>query len=192
MDRVVTITYLEMTGRDQVVPLGAERRLDVRRAEVPLPELNRFFYVAVGSEWWWHERLGWDREQWLAWVDRPELETWVGYRSGTPAGYFELEAQPGGQVQIAYFGLLPSFIGQGLGTELLAAAVARAWEVATSRVWVHTCTLDHPRALANYEARGFRVYASEKKIERLPDVRSSTWPRPGDSVSRTTRNPSSS
>lgn len=176
MERLVTVTYLEMTSAAQVVPLVGERRLDVRRAELPCPELNRFFYVAVGSEWWWHDRIAWDRDRWLAWVDRPDLETWIGYLSGTPAVYFELEAQPGGQVELVYFGLLPSFIGRGLGPELLDAAVQRAWKIATRRVWVHTCTLDHPRALANYQARGFRIYDTAEKMERLPDVKPTPWP----------------
>ncbi len=177
MDRQVTITYLEMASRSQAVPYDGERRLDVRRVEIPSPELNRFLYVAVGSEWWWHERLPWDRDRWMEWLDRPEVETWVGYQSGTPVGYFELEAQPGGHVEIAYFGLMSAFIGKGLGAELLAAAVARAWEVATTRVWVHTCTLDHPRALPNYQARGFEVYDAVEKTARLPDVKPTPWPR---------------
>jgi GNAT superfamily N-acetyltransferase len=177
MERPVTITSLEMTSRADAVPFRGERRLDVRCAEHPCPELNRFLYVTVGSEWWWHERIGWGRDRWLQWVDRPEHETWVGYLDGTPAGYFELEAQPGGQVQLAYFGLLPSFIGRGLGSELLSAAVDRAWEVATDRVWVHTCSLDHPRALANYQARGFRIFDVVEKLEWLPERKPSAWPR---------------
>jgi GNAT superfamily N-acetyltransferase len=176
MDRPVTITYLEMTSPSEAAPYTGERRLDVRRAEIPSPELNRFLYMAVGSPWWWHERLVWDRERWMLWLDRPEVETWVGYRAGTPAGYFELEAQPGGMVEIVYFGLLPSFIGQGLGAELLSAAVTRAWERATTRVWVHTCTLDHASALPNYQARGFRVYDGVEKTARLPDVKPTPWP----------------
>jgi GNAT superfamily N-acetyltransferase len=179
VERPVTITYLEMTSPAQAAPHAGERRLALGRVELLCPELNRFFYVAVGSEWWWHERIGWGRDRWLAWVDRPELETWIGYLEGTPVGYFELEAQPGGQVQIAYFGLLPSFIGRGLGTELLAAAVERAWEIADRRVWVHTCSLDHPRALPNYQARGFTIYSVEEKLEKLPDRRPSLWPQGG-------------
>lgn len=177
VDELVTITYLEMTSRQDAVPFSEERRLDVRRAEVPCPELNRSLYVAVGSDWWWHSRLEWDRDRWLAWLDGPEVETWIGYLAGTPVGYFELEAQPGGQVELVYFGLLPTFIGRGLGAELLASAVAQAWEVAAERVWVHTCSLDHPRALANYQARGFRIYDVEERMERLPARRPSLWGR---------------
>ncbi len=179
MERQVTITYLEMKSPSDAVPYTGKRRLDVRRAEIPSPELNRFLYQAVGSRWWWHERLAWDRDRWMHWLDRPEVETWIGYLSGTPAGYFELEAQPGGMVEIAYFGLTPEFIGQGLGKELLAAAVARAWEVATTRVWVHTCTLDHKSALPNYQARGFRVYDVVEMKAMLPDVRPTPWPTTG-------------
>jgi GNAT superfamily N-acetyltransferase len=177
VERTVTITYLEMTGTSEIVPFDGERRLNVLRAEIPCPELNRFFYVAVGADWWWHDRLDWGRERWLGWLDRPELETWIGYLQGTPVGYFELESQPGGQVQIAYFGLLPSFIGRGLGAELLAAAAERAWQLAETRVWVHTCTLDHPRALPNYQARGFRICDIEDKLEQLPDTKPRLWPR---------------
>lgn len=180
MDRLVTITYLEMTSREQAIPFRGGRRLAVRRVETPDPELNRFLYVSVGADWSWHERLAWDRDRWMVWLDRPEVETWVGSLAGAPAGYFELEAQPGGDVQLAYFGLLPSFIGQGLGPELLDAAVGRAWELAARRVWVHTCTLDHPRALSNYQARGFRIYDSIEKMERLPDVK----PTPGSGPAR--------
>jgi GNAT superfamily N-acetyltransferase len=175
LDQHVTITHLEMTSPADAVPFTRERRLDVRRAEVPSPELSRWLYVAVGGDWWWHTRLVWDREEWLEWLDRPEVETWVGYFAGTPVGYFELEAQPGDQVEIMYFGLLPSFIGRGFGAELLSAAVARAWEVAKRRVWVHTCSLDHPSALANYQARGFRIFEVEERLEDLPDDRPSLW-----------------
>lgn len=170
MDRLVETTYLEMKSAARAVPFTGEPRLEICRAEVPCPELNRFLYAAVGSQWWWYGRLGWGRERWRAWVDRPELETWLGYRSGTPVGYFELEVQPGPEVELVYFGLLPSFIGLGLGPELLAAAVERAWDLAPERVWLHTCSLDHPRALATYRARGFEIYKSELKVEPLPDA----------------------
>jgi GNAT superfamily N-acetyltransferase len=163
--RLVTTTYLEMTGRAE---LRRAREPSVpftlTRAEIPSPELNRSLYAAVGAEWRWHDRLGWDRDRWMRYLDRPELETWVAYVRGTPAGYFELERQSG-NVEIVYFGLLPSFVGQGLGGALLTAAIERAWDLGATRVWVHTCDLDHPHALANYEARGMRRYKTETKTQ---------------------------
>lgn len=178
MERSVTTTFLEMTDASRAIPFQGERALELRRVEIPSPELNRFLYVTVGADWWWYERLAWDRDRWLAYLDRPELETWVGYLSGTPAGYFELEAQAGNAVEIAFFGLLPAFVGRGLGPELLSAAIDRAWQLRAKRVWVHTCTLDHPRALETYRGRGFEIYKSEVEIKNLPDCALELWPKP--------------
>jgi GNAT superfamily N-acetyltransferase len=177
MQRLVTTTYLEMTSRDELRParLGA-LPFQLIRVDIPCPELNRFLYTAVGGRWWWYSRLSWDYARWLAYLDRLELETWVAYVSGTPAGYFELERQHDAAVELAYFGLLPRFIGKGIGGNLLTAAITRAWEVGARHVWVHTCTLDHPQALSNYQARGFRIVRVEERLEELPDKPLQPWP----------------
>ncbi len=177
MDRLVTTTHLEMTSRAQLRPATAlNTTFDLIRAQIPSPELNRFLYTAVGANWCWFGRRSWSKAQWLAYLDRADLETWVAYVSGTPAGYFELERQSDANVEIVYFGLLPAFIGKKLGGPLLTAAVCRAWDMGAKRVWVHTCDLDHPKALANYEARGFKVFHVESKLEQLPDQPLEVWP----------------
>lgn len=156
---VVTTYYLEMISPADLRP--ASRRpaeLEIAQAQVPSPPLNRYLYTAVGGDWHWADRLSWRCEEWMAWLDRPELETWVAYYRGTPAGYFELEMQEGGSVEIAYFGLLGQFFGLGIGGTLLTCAIERGWAMGARRVWVHTCTLDHPNALDNYRARGLRVF----------------------------------
>jgi GNAT superfamily N-acetyltransferase len=173
----VVTHHLEMTDRAALRPATARGEgFEVRRAEVVSPELNRFLYSAVGGGWYWIDRLSWSYERWLEWLDRPEVETWVAYVSWTPAGYFELESQPGGSVEIAYFGLLPRFVGRGLGGALLTEAVRRGFEMGARRVWVHTCTLDHPGALANYLARGFRQFKEEVHEVDLPDRTPGPWP----------------
>lgn len=148
----------------------------IQQAEIGCPELNRFLYTAVGGAWYWTDRLAWTYQQWLDYLNRPEVQTWVGYVQGTPAGYFELEKQPEENVEIAYFGLLPQFIGKGLGGHLLTRAVEQAWAMRAKRVWVHTCTLDAPAALANYQARGFRIYKEVVSEETLPDQTPDPWP----------------
>ncbi len=78
---------------------------------------------------------------------------------GAPAGYVELDrasAEPG--TEVAYFGIIPAFHGRGFGRHLLSVGVQRAFDDGAERVWVHTCTLDGPYALANYRARGFVEY----------------------------------
>ena len=95
-------------------------------------------------------------------AERPALRTWMARSEGSPAGYYELERQDDGEVEIKYFGLAPAFIGRGFGGFLLGQALRSAWDwEGTRRVWVHTCSLDHPSALANYQARGMAIYDTE-------------------------------
>src|SRR5437588_6465720 len=112
----VTTYYLEMTEPAALRPVRARRHdFEVRRAEIPSPELNRFLYTAVGGHWYWLDRLAWDYARWLEYLDRPAVETLVIQVSGTPAGFIELETQPDDNVEVAYFGLLPRFTAQRLG-----------------------------------------------------------------------------
>ena len=176
----VRTTHLQMLSPAALRP--AERvpaDLLLLRASIPSPELARFLYTAVGGDWFWRERLSWTYRRWLDWLSRPEVETWVAYEAGTPAGYFELEAQPEGTVEITYFGLLPAFAGKGIGGYLLTQAVERAWRVkpGVRRVWVHTCSLDHPAALPNYLARGFTAFKEESHHAELPEEPPGPWPK---------------
>lgn len=180
--------YLEMTSAAQLRPARPPAEpFVVRRAELAFPALNRFFYEEVGRAYTWTTRLGWTEERWRAWLARPDLQTWIGYVRETPAGYFELEKQgglasaqttssvaaPGAEagsvsaaentVELVYFGLLPPFIGRGVGGALLTEAIRRAWGLGAQRVWVHTCSLDHAAALPNYQKRGFRIYDEKRQ-----------------------------
>ncbi|MCC6167035.1 MAG: GNAT family N-acetyltransferase [Caldilineaceae bacterium] len=173
----VVIYHLEITDPAQLRPARrVPDPVEMRRAEVPSPEFNRFLYTAVGGDWHWRDRLTWSYRHWMLYLDRPELETWVAYQRGTPAGYVELEDQPGGDAEIVYFGLLPQFIGRGIGGYLLTQAIQRGWAMGAARVWVHTCSLDHPGALANYQARGLRIFKEEERWVLLPPQPSGPWP----------------
>ena len=88
----------------------------------------------------------------------------------------ELERQASDDVEIVYFGLLPAHTGSGIGGWALTEATRRAWAMGAKRVWVHTCNLDHPGALANYRARGFSPFEVETNEEDLPDEPPGPWP----------------
>ncbi|MEU5423693.1 GNAT family N-acetyltransferase [Streptomyces sp. NPDC001407] len=176
--RTVTTWSLEQTAPGDLLPArepDASAGIRIVRAEVPSPEFSRFLYTAVGGDIVWTDRLRWTYERWLAFLERPGVETWVAYDHGTPAGYIELDAQDDGAVEISYFGLLPAFRGRRIGGHLLSYGTARAWDLAerwpglapTKRVWVHTCTLDGEFALANYERRGFRLFDTAVADEPL-------------------------
>lgn len=177
MTTQVTTWYLEMLDPGDLRPkLLDSSEIIVQQATIPCPEFSRFLYTSVGGHWYWCDRLPWSYEQWLAYLTRPELETWVAYLSGTPAGYIELECQTDGSVKIVYFGLLPQFIGQGVGGHLLTVGIQRAWDMGANRVWVHTCNLDGPHAFKNYQARGLRLYDTRVSDRQLAERSPGPWP----------------
>ncbi len=153
-----------MRSPEQLRPKrSADPRFRVEEKKEPDWRFNRDCYLAVGERWAWTDKRGWTDEQWHKYGRAPELRTFAAYDGDSLAGYYELHRDEDGGVEIAYFGLLPEFIGRGFGGALLTSAIEEAWRSwpAVSRVWVHTCTLDHPQALANYQARGMVVYREE-------------------------------
>ena len=98
-------------------------------------------------------------------IESPEVEVYVAYVRGTPGGYVELDRRVAGETEIAYFGLLPEFLGRGIGPWLLNWGIQRAWREDCERVWLHTCTLDHPAALPMYQRAGMQVFKQE--VERV-------------------------
>ncbi|MCM2576895.1 GNAT family N-acetyltransferase [Streptomyces meridianus] len=187
MNITVTTWSLEQTSPADLTPADVAGDIArISRAEVPSPEFSRFLYTAVGGDVRWTDRLGWPYTRWQEFLERPGTETWVAYDRGTPAGYIELDAQPGGVVEISYFGLLPAFRGRGIGGLLLSTGTARAWDLAdrwegratTTRVWVHTCSKDGPYALDNYRRRGFRIFdtRTEEEDEEGGPAAAGPWP----------------
>ncbi|MEY9843534.1 GNAT family N-acetyltransferase [Streptacidiphilus sp. MAP5-3] len=195
----VTTWHLAQPSPDALpaTPVPAPEGLDltVVRAELIGPEFARFLYTAVGGAWHWTDRLGWDYRRWADWLAKDGLETWVAWVSGTPAGYVQLEPhreERAGEVEVAYFGLLPAFIGRGLGGHLLDVGLRRAWDLAdrhlalppTRRVTVHTCSLDGPAALGNYRARGFELVRTETTVQPVGAV-PGPWPGSGTAATTT-------
>ena len=159
-----TVTYLEMTTRPAgPLPPAPLPGVEVRRALDPTASFYRYLYDAVGSAWTWVERKALSDAQLRAIIADPQVEVHVLWVDGVPAGYVELDRRRPPEVEVAYFGLVREFIGRGLGRWLLDWAVARAWDGVPRRVWVHTCDLDHPRALNVYQKAGFRIYARRRE-----------------------------
>lgn len=161
---MVRTTHLEIVSADQWVRRAREAMaLDVRECVVKQPRLNRFLYEYVGADWKWTERLAWPAQRWHDYAANDNLRTFIAYRQGSITGYYELQQQAGGSVEIRIFGLTPEFIGQGLGGPLLDSAIENAFAWGARRVWVHTCTDDHPNALNNYRKSGFTIFKVEDK-----------------------------
>jgi GNAT superfamily N-acetyltransferase len=162
MATTVTRTYLDMTSPDDLRPASvAGPEPSIERLQDCTIELFRYLYEEVGRSYRWTDRLAWSDEMVQRHLATPGVSLWLLTWEDQPAGYFELAAHEDDSVEIAYFGLLPDFIGRGWGKYLLTRAVQAAWQLGARRVWLHTCTLDHPAALPNYLKRGFRPVRQE-------------------------------
>ncbi len=170
MRRRVVTRYLELLEPGQLRPTRhAFVKAQVARAHIPCAELHEYLYTSIGRPWYWIDRLGWTSRDWSRHLRRADIATWIVYVEGRPAGYFELEKDDDRSVEIAYLGLMPDFIGCGIGGYVITEAVKRAWNMDASRVWVHTCTLDHPRALDQYRSHGFRLFHEAESYLELPE-----------------------
>jgi GNAT superfamily N-acetyltransferase len=164
-DVTATRTYLEMTDpralRAGRVPDVAVR---VGRRDQCEPEFWRHLYSTVGGAYQWVDRLRWTEDEVRRYLADPAVSLWVMTVDEVVAGYFELRRDEDASFEIVYFGLLPEFTGRGLGGYLLTEAVERGWASGARRVWLHTCSLDHPFAIQNYLDRGFTVYKTEQYV----------------------------
>lgn len=162
-------TYLRLHAIERLVP-GASPAVPTSVRELdPCPvHRARELYIQVGGAHHWVDRLSWSDAQYAAWLDSPDVRVFEGIADGRVAGFFELARDGHGDVEIAYFGLLPGAQGQGLGRWLLAEAVRTAFAWGARSVWLHTCSLDAPSALPNYLARGFEAFRVEDYTANLP------------------------
>ena len=153
------VTFLEMTKPPTAAPPEAPADdVTVDLEEAPSVEFYRRLYDAVGAPWLWYERRLLDDAALAAIIGDPRVEVYVLRAGGAVAGYSELDMRTSPDIDIAYFGLAPEFIGRRLGPYLLGWTVARARTRNPARLLVNTCTLDHPKALALYESFGFKGY----------------------------------
>lgn len=158
-------TYLEMADRSSLRPARvSEQYVRVSRREPCEPEFWRYLYSTVGEAYRWVDRLPWTEDEIRAYLTDPAVSLWVMTVDDAMAGYFELRREEDASVEIVYFGLLPGFLGRGLGRHLLTEAVERAWASGARRVWLHTCSFDHPAAIQNYLGRGFAVFKTEEYV----------------------------
>jgi GNAT superfamily N-acetyltransferase len=166
------VTYLEMTGPHELnagrpVPEVTLDHVDGSSPLIPTTQAR------IGAPYKWRSATRSD-EEWAQWLAHPLRRYWLIRYGPEVAGIVDLEPQPGGQVEITTFGLLPEFVGKGLGGHALTLAVRQAWAVEPAdgepvrRVWLHTSSADNPSALPNYRKRGFRPFKT--RTEQLPDT----------------------
>jgi GNAT superfamily N-acetyltransferase len=168
--RVPTVvTFLEMKSRPPAIPPPQPKgKVALLRADQPPVHFYRYLYDAVGSGYKWVDRKKLNDAQLMEILEDRLVEIYVLYVEGCPAGFAELDFREPELGQLAYFGLVPSFIGRKLSYFFLYHAALNAWAKPISKLLVNTCTLDHPRALPLYQRLGFVPYSRENRYIEIP------------------------
>ena len=163
------VTTLEMRRRPPLRPLP-DSRLRLVEWPRPAPATYRTLFARVGAPWLWFSRLVMDDARLTAIIHDPSVSIFAAVDSaGVEVGLLELDFRRAGECELSYLALVPELVGQGAGRWLMAHALARGWAKDVERMWVHTCTLDHPRALPFYRASGFDPIT--RTVETFPDPR---------------------
>lgn len=149
-------------ARPPAEPVALRLHRPIRAAEY------RTLYTLVGERWLWRDRLVWTDAELDRYLSSPDVYVWTLNMSGETAGYFEHQRHTDGTVEVMYFGLVQSFMGRGLGGWLLTRAVEEAFSIGARRLILNTCTLDSPRALPNYLARGFVIVREDRYVTSVP------------------------
>jgi GNAT superfamily N-acetyltransferase len=155
--RIIT-TYLQMFAHPQRVVPPPREGLTVVHARKPSVAYYRFLYDTVGRDYDWTSRKKLSDAELAALLNDPRFEVHVLMVDGVPVGFAELDRRIEGEIELVQFGLMPQFIGQGLGRYFLQWTIDKAWSHSPRRFWLHTCTKDHPAALPNYRKAGFAIY----------------------------------
>lgn len=164
------VTYLEMRARPRLKRLERRGGWSLERIT---DDLHRFrtLFRAIGEDWMWFSRLAMTDNALTAIIGDPQVESHALVERGRDIGLLELDFRSGGECELSFFGLVPEAIGRGAGLFLMNEAIRRAFRRPIKRLFVHTCSLDHPKALTFYIRSGFIPYKRAIEIADDPRLR---------------------
>ena len=155
--------YLEISPEDEFkIKLKPSVEYTIKLLEPVNFEINKFFYKQIGKKYQWKDRLAWSNSDWIKYVSNKNLKTFILKKNKDLVGYFELILKVEvNESEIAYLGILEEYFHKGCGGYLLSEAIINSFKLGVKRVWVHTCSLDHPNAIENYKLRGMKIFKTE-------------------------------
>ncbi|WP_373502582.1 GNAT family N-acetyltransferase [Aestuariivirga sp.] len=163
------VTCLEMTALPALRPVPAGSDFTLERMGAADTDRFRALFRLIGRDIMWFSRLIIGEEKLAGIIGDPQVESLAMVHEGRDIGLLELDFREAGTCELSFFGVVPDAVGGGAGRWLMNEALTRAWARPISRLWVHTCSLDHPAALGFYQRSGFRPY--QVMVEVHPDPR---------------------
>lgn len=170
-EKLVKVNYsiLCMDKRSEFQPKENYNDYVQLRLQENSRQLNFYMFRLVGSEYGWIDRFAWTHLDWQKYFTDNDVFFYLAYHKNTLIGYLELIHHASDEMEIVHFGLLPEFVGKGLGGYFLSQAIHAAWRFYPARVFLNTCDTDHPSALQNYLKRGFKISETGVRFEKRPD-----------------------
>jgi ribosomal protein S18 acetylase RimI-like enzyme len=164
MKNLIERYYLKICSKKSLVKSKSkEKNLEITLEKKPTVDFCKFLYKEVGRDFFWRDRLKWSDQVWFNYISNDFFKLYTLKQNNELAGYYELLYDPKvPSMEIPYFGIFKEFYGKGIGGHLLTDAILTSFNQKIDKVWVHTCTLDHPNALKNYLARGMTIFKTEK------------------------------
>ena len=164
MIKQVDRKYLEIKSIESLInSISPNKTSKVTLINPPDFQLNKFLYKQIGKKHRWIDRLEWNDQKWIKYVENNNVKTYVLQDKEELIGYseqiFHFEEK---NCEIAYFGILQEHYGKKYGGFLLSESIKNSFQNSIERVWLHTCSLDHKHALKNYLSRGMKIFKSEK------------------------------
>ncbi len=164
------VTYLEMRPPPEQATHPTMSDFIIRRVEKADLDWYRDLYRQVGGPWLWFSRLRMSDDELRAVLHSPDLDIFVLSHNGVDGGLLEFDRRKMPDIEILYFGVTPVLMGKGAGRALLEHCLPLEWAYRPERIWLHTCTWDHPKALAFYVKAGFVPYKRGLEIADDPRV----------------------
>ena len=164
------VTYLEMFQRPPARTEPSEASWSLRKADFSNLERYRALFRRIGQEWLWFSRLQLNDGELGEILNDPLYETYVFNAFGEKGGLAELDFRVDGQCEISFFGLTSEMLGRGAGRWMMNRALQIAWSRPMRRLWLHTCTFDHPGAVEFYVRSGFAPYRRQIEVADDPRV----------------------
>lgn len=161
------VTNLEMRARPENNNALATGLHITRLVPVSL-ERYRALYRRIGEPYLWFSRLRLDDTALDDIINHPDVEVYIAEEGGEDIGLLELDFRVAGDCEVVFFGFIPGATGRGYGRALMDFAIERAWSRPIVRLWLHTCTNDHPSAMTFYKRSGFTPFSTQIEVHADP------------------------
>jgi GNAT superfamily N-acetyltransferase len=162
------VTCFEMRRRARPRPEHVSLALTIEPFTEPDAPRYRALVRRVGEPYLWQSPLLITDEQFAQQIRDGNVEIFVLRSSERDEGILQLDFGRAAECEVRLFGVSEAVRGTGAARKLMNYAIDAAWARPIQRLWLHTCTLDHPDAIPFYMRSGFTPFKRQIEIHDDP------------------------